>query len=160
MALYFMCGRMASGKSTLAASLALEHDALLLSEDELLKRLFPNEIADLDSYVRCSTRLKSALEAHVCDLLARDLSVVLDFPANTLNQRAWFRKLIDTSGAPHQLHFVDATDETCKRQLRVRSSSGNADLAMQDETTFDLLSAYFVAPEPDEGFVVVRHERG
>jgi hypothetical protein len=30
---------------------------------------------------------------------------------------------------------------------------------MQDEAMFDLLSTYFVTPKPDEGFIVVRHER-
>lgn len=35
--LYLMCGKMASGKSTLSKKLAEENNAILLSEDEILK---------------------------------------------------------------------------------------------------------------------------
>lgn len=156
--LYFMCGKMGAGKSTVAKSLVSQSGAVLLSEDDLLRHLYPSEIADLKSYVNYSGRLKSALSEHICCVVERGLSVVLDFPANTTGQRAWFRELINTSGAAHQLHFVDTPDETCKMQLRARSSSGNGD-PLQDEATFDLLSSYFVAPQADEGFTIVHHER-
>jgi len=156
--LYFMCGKMGAGKSTLAKSLASQNKAVLLSEDDLLRHLYPSEIADLQSYVSYSGRLKNALSEHICCVVGHGLSVVLDFPANTTGQRAWLRELIETSGAAHQLHFVDTPDETCKKQLRARSSNGNGD-PLQDETTFDLLSSYFVAPKPDEGFTIVHHER-
>ena len=157
--LYFMCGKMGSGKSTLAKSLAADGDAVLLTEDTLLLRLFPHEVTDLASYVSCSTRLKNALCEHILGLLRHNLSVVLDFPANTLAQRAWFRQLIDASTTAHQLHFVDTPDEMCKAQLRGRDSNSDADLPLQDEATFDLLGTYFVAPRPEEGFTVVRHQR-
>jgi predicted kinase len=157
--LYFMCGKMASGKSTLAKLLASEHNAVLLSEDNWLSHLFPSEITDLKSYINCSTRLKNALSDHICELLRLDVSVVLDFPANTKGQREWFSQLIEISGVPHELHFVDATIETCKKQLRDRNAGSNAHLVMQDEATFDLLLGYFAAPEPEEGFLVVHHQR-
>ena len=156
--LYFLCGKMGAGKSTLARSLASRNGAVLLSEDDLLRHLYPGEIADLKSYVNCSGRLKSALSEHICCVVGHGLSVVLDFPANTTGQRAWLRELIEASGAAHQLHFLDTPDETCKKQLRARNSIGNSD-PLQDEATFDLLSSHFVAPKPDEGFTVVRHER-
>lgn len=155
--LYFMCGKMGAGKSTLAKSLASQNGAVLLSEDDLLRHLYPSEITDLKSYVSYSGRLKSALSEHVCSVIGRGLSVVLDFPANNTGQRAWFRELINASGATHQLHFVDTPDETCKKQLRVRSSNGNGD-PLQDEATFDLLTSYFVTPQADEGFTIVHHE--
>ncbi len=155
--LFFMCGKMGAGKSTLAKSLASQNGAALLSEDDLLRYLYPSEISDLKSYVSYSGRLKNALSEHICCMVGYGLSVVLDFPANTPVQRAWFRELIETSGAAHQLHFVDTPDGICKKQLRARSSNNNGD-PLQDEATFDLLSSYFVAPKLDEGFTAVRHE--
>jgi predicted kinase len=157
--LYFMCGKMASGKSTLAKRLASEHNAVLLIEDDLLARLFPNEITDLNSYVKYSTRLKDTLAEHIGEMLKQGLSVVLDFPANTQRQRTWFRQLIEMSEAPHQLHFVDVADEICKKQLKERNAKDNAHNVMQNEETFDLLSIHFVAPEPEEDFFVVHHKR-
>ena len=156
--LYFMCGKMAAGKSTLAKSLHLANAAVLLSEDALLSELYPGEIAGLEDYARLSGRVKRALTGHICALLHHGVSVVLDFPANTVGQRLWFRELIDASGAVHELHFLEVPDEICKRQLKARNESG-ADDPLQDEATFDLLATYFVPPAADESFTVVRHAR-
>ena len=82
---------MAAGKSTLAKELATREKAVLLVQDEFLDSLYPGEISDIPDFVRCSSRLKDALEAHVCALLKRGIPVVLDFPGNTRAQRAWFR---------------------------------------------------------------------
>ncbi|MBP1605178.1 MAG: hypothetical protein H6Q08_552, partial [Acidobacteria bacterium] len=38
--LFFLCGKMASGKSTLARELALRNGAVLLAQDEFLGSLF------------------------------------------------------------------------------------------------------------------------
>lgn len=48
--LYLMCGKMASGKSTLSKKLAEENNAILLSEDEILKKLYPDEIKSYQNY--------------------------------------------------------------------------------------------------------------
>lgn len=156
--LYFMCGKMGAGKSTLAKSLASANGAALLSEDALLRELYPSEIADLGAYVSYSGRIKRALSEHICSLLRHGVSVVLDFPANTVGQRVWFRELVHASGAAHELHFVDVPDETCKKQLKERNLTGAGD-PLQDEATFDLLSAYFAPPTMEESFIVVRHAR-
>jgi predicted kinase len=150
---------MAAGKSTLARELAGRAQAVLLVEDEFLDRLFPGEIRDISDYVRCSRRIKSALAPHICDLLARGVSVVLDFAGNTRSQRAWFRDLIDTSRAGHELHFLDVSDEVCKRQLRARSQALPAGTAWTTDVEFDAVTAYFEPPAAEEGFTIVRHER-
>jgi thymidine kinase len=85
--LYFLCGKMAAGKSTLARELARRENAILLVQDELLIKLFPGEIVDIPSFVKYSSRLKDALAAHVCSLLFRDIPAVLDFPGNTKESR-------------------------------------------------------------------------
>ena len=89
--LILLCGKMAAGKSTLARDLAQRENAVLLVQDEFLDRLFPGEITDIPGFVKCSCRLKNALGPHVCALLSKGISVVLDFPGNTKASRAWFR---------------------------------------------------------------------
>lgn len=42
--LHLLCGKIASGKSTLASSLATDHAAILLSEDHWLATLYPGQI--------------------------------------------------------------------------------------------------------------------
>lgn len=48
--LIFFCGKMGSGKSTKAIELANEYDAILLSEDEWLSAIYPEEIKVFDDY--------------------------------------------------------------------------------------------------------------
>src|SRR5262249_5289060 len=97
--LIFLCGKMAAGKSTLSRKLAVQENALLLVQDEFLERLFPGEIVDIPDFLKYSSRLKDALGLHIQSLLSHGVSVVLDFPGNTREQRAWFRQLFDASAA-------------------------------------------------------------
>jgi len=157
--LIFLCGKMAAGKSTLARTLAERDDAVLLVLDDLLGRLYPGQIVDIASYIRYSTRLREALSPHVCSLLSKGISVVLDFPGNTRNQRAWFRELCQQAGAEHELHFIEASDEVCKRQLRERSKELPPDTGWTTDAEFDAITAYFEPPAADEHFNVIHHER-
>jgi predicted kinase len=157
--LYFMCGKMAAGKSTYAKQLARDQNAVLLVQDDLVAALFPGEIQDIPSFVKYSGRLRSALSNHICDLLARGISVVLDFPGNTRHQRQWFRELCERANVEHELHYIDASDDLCKRQLRQRSEALPSGSAWTTDAEFDAITAYFQAPGDDECFSVVRQER-
>ena len=157
--LIFLCGKMAAGKSTLARDLADREKAVLLVQDALLETLFPGEITDIQGFVMRSTRLKDALTPLVCALLSKGISMVLDFPGNTRAQRAWFRELVERANVEHELHFVDASDALCKRQLRERSKGLPAYTRWTSDAEFEAITAYFQAPAEDEKFNVVRHER-
>jgi predicted kinase len=157
--LYFVCGKMAAGKSTWARQLAQEHNAVLLVQDDFVAALFPGEIQDIPSFVKYSGRLKNALSNHICDLLSRGISIVLDFPGNTRNQRQWFRQLLERANVEHELHYIDASDDLCKRQLRQRSEALPRGSAWTTDAEFDVITAYFQAPADDEQFNVVRRER-
>jgi fido (protein-threonine AMPylation protein) len=85
--------------------------------------------------------------------------VVLDFPGNTRKQRAWFRQLYQQAGAGHELHFIVASDDVCKRQLRERSRDLPPGTGWTTDADFDAITAYFEPPAADEGFNVLHHER-
>lgn len=157
--LIFFCGKMASGKSTLATALAEREQAVLLSQDVLLDTLFPNLIVNVASYLEYSGRVNRMLAPHVVDVLSKGLSVVLDFPANTRNQRAWFREIIDRAGVEHELHLLDTPDDICKAQLKARSAHLPPGTKWTTEEDFDLIASHFRAPEADERFTVIRHTR-
>ncbi len=157
--LFFFCGKMASGKSTLAKKLAEHEGAVLLIQDTLLERLFPDEIVDISHYVTFSSRLRRALESHIGSMLSLGISVVLDFPANTRRDRVWFRHLFETARVEHELHFLDVSDALCKRQLRVRSEGLPVGTAWTTDAEFDAITAYFEPPTKEESFNVVRHMR-
>ena len=155
--LVFFCGKMAAGKSTLARHLAERHHAVLLEQDAFTERLYPGEVNDLADYVRCSTRINQVVQPLVCELLSRGLNVVLDFPANTRTQRAWFREILAAVPVRHELHFIDVADEQCKAQLRQRSAALPAGSPWTSEAAFDAITAYFQPPATEEGFNVILH---
>ncbi len=157
--LYFMCGKMAAGKSTHARALAAEANATLLVQDQLLEALYPGEIRTIPDFVRYSARLRNALSPHIHDLLSRGVSVVLDFPGNTRIQRQWFRELFEGAHVEHELHFIDVPDDLCKRQLQQRSAALPAGTAWTTDAEFDAITAWFQAPAVDENFNVIHHER-
>ena len=156
----FMCGKMAAGKSTLSKKLAAQDNAVLLVQDEFLARLFPGDIVDIPGFVKYSTRLKDALQAHICSLLSKGVTVVLDFPGNTCKQRAWFREMFEAAGVEHALHYVVASDDLCKRQLKVRSKDLPVGSAWTSDAEFNAITAYFEPPAVDEHFNIIRHDSG
>ena len=153
--LHMVCGKIGAGKSTLTRQLAEAPATVLISEDAWLATLYPDEIHELPDYVRCAGRLKKAMAEHVAALLGAGVSVVLDFPANTVANRQWMRGIFEAAGAAHALHFLDVPDEICKARLRARNASGIHPFETTD-AQFDLISSHFAAPSPEEGFDVVR----
>ncbi len=154
--LYLLCGRIAAGKSTLARRLAQRPATLLIGMDHWMSSLFPAEVRTIDDFARLSARLRAAMAPHIVDILRQDLSVVLDFPANTVRWRNWMRALIEESNAAHELHFLDVPDAICRQRLRQRNAGGEHPYQV-DEATYDLFMSYFVPPAPDEGFNVIVH---
>lgn len=149
--LHLVCGKIAAGKSTLCARLAAAPGTVLISEDHWLARLYPGEQASVADYVRNAARLRSVMGGHIEALLRAGLSVVLDFPANTLANRQWMRSIFEAAGADHRLHYLDVPDAVCKARLKARNLAGAHDFAAS-EAEFDLITSYFVAPTPAEGF--------
>ncbi len=154
--LYLLCGKIAAGKSTLARRLAALPATLLISEDHWTSNLFADDLRTIEDYGRYSARLRAAMGPHIVDILRQGLSVVLDFPANTVPNRDWMRALIAQANVAHELHHLDIPDTICRQRLRQRNAGGEHPFQVSD-AEYDQFTRYFVAPEAGEGFNVVVH---
>ena len=105
---------------------------------------------------RLTSDLREVMGPHIESLLKLGVSVVLDFPANTIANRAWMRGLFERGEADHRLHFLDVPDDVCRARMHARNRAGGHDFAPTDET-FALIARYFVPPGDEEGFNVVRY---
>jgi predicted kinase len=155
--LHLFCGKAGAGKSTLARTVAASEEAFLISEDVWLARLYGDQMHTFEDYRRFSLRLRTVVEPLTVDLLRAGRNVVLDFPANTKASRAWFRTLIDQSGAVHVLHFVDSADVTCLERIQRRNlerPEGSHHLAPEQ---FAYISSFFEPPTQEEAFEVRRY---
>src|SRR4051794_33485677 len=99
--LHMVCGKVASGKSTLCAELARAPGTIAIAQDFWMARLYPEELKAVHDYVRLIPRLRAAIGPHITDLLRAGLSVVLDWPANTAASRTWMRGIIEAADVTH-----------------------------------------------------------
>ena len=129
---------------------------MLVSEDEWLGALFADQMSSLTDYVRCAAKLRAAMEPHIVSLLKAGISVVLDFPANTITQRAWMRDLFQKANTAHVLHYLDVPEDVCLERLRLRNASGQHPFSVSEEQ-FRQLCKHFVPPTKEEGFEIVTH---
>ena len=157
--LHVLSGKLASGKTTLARRIAQECGAVLICEDIWLGRLFPGEIATFEDYLHRSRKFRSALEPHLRALLQCGTSVVLDFAGNVPAERAWVRGVAEGL-ADVVCHYIQASDELCKRQLRQRNAELPAGSQHTTDDEFDAIRKYFVVPEAAEGLVLRVYEAG
>ncbi|MGO2458108.1 AAA family ATPase [Vibrio casei] len=153
--LYFYTGKMGAGKSTHSLKLSKEKNAVHISEDEWLSVLYPDQIINFEDYLMFASRMKPLFFQHIQKILTTGTDVVLDFPANTYQQREWFKQLIDNVKAEHQLIYIDADDEVCLEHIKHRRIEQPEREKFDNEAMFYHVSQYFEAPQPHEGFTVL-----
>ena len=71
----------------------------------------------------------------------------------TTLQRKVLMELVTGSGAAHVLHYLEASDRTCKTRLALRNEAGEHEYCPTEED-FDRFLSFFTAPGSDEGFTL------
>jgi predicted kinase len=157
--LHFICGKAASGKTTLARELAAHHAAVLFCEDEWLT-LLEAKIETLADFGHHSRRLRAALAPLAIRLLQLGTSIVFDFAGNTPKDRAWVRSVFESADADHVLHSIVASDELCKARLRLRNETKPEGLyyGTVTEDRFEAVTRHFVPPTDQEKFHVIHYQ--
>ena len=157
--LILFSGKMGAGKSTKSKQISQERNAVLISEDEWLSKLYPNQITSFDDYIHFSSLLKPVVKSHVLNILKTGTSVVLDFPANTVKQRKWFKELITEANAPNELVYLKVSDDVCLRQIEKRRLEQPEREKYDTESMFTEVTKYFQEPDQSEGFKLQVLER-
>ena len=157
--LFFLCGKMAAEKSTLARGLAHREHAMLLVPDEWLGRLYPVEIIDVPAFITYSSRLNDALTPHICAMIGRGVSIVARLsrqhtPAACVVPAA-ARDIWRRARAPRHRRARCGVQAAAPRSQR-RPSGGHQ---VDDRRGIRRVTAYFDPPSPDEGFTLIRHQR-
>lgn len=150
--LIFFCGKMGAGKTTRSLQVSHERNAVLLSEDEWLASIYPESIQTLEDYIKYSGRLKPQMKKLTQSILSTGTNVIMDFPANTISQRGWFKGIFSEIQAAHELIYINQPDDICLGQIAKRRIDQPERAATDTEEMFELVTKYFVAPTPCEGF--------
>jgi predicted kinase len=157
--LILFSGKMGAGKSTKSRQVSRDRNAVLISEDEWLSALYPNLITSFEDYLQYSSLLKPLVKAHVVNVLKTGTDVVMDFPANTVNQRKWFKELISEANAPNELIYLNVSNEICLKQIEKRRVEHPERAIFDTESMFKDVTRYFQEPEQSEGFNIHVVER-
>ncbi|WP_067216014.1 AAA family ATPase [Marinomonas gallaica] len=152
--LFFFCGKMGAGKSTKAKVIAADNHAVLVSEDEWLAAHYPTQIQTFEDYIKYSNLIKPFVKKHIQSLLSLGVNVVMDFPANTVKQRAWFVSLCREVNCSHELWFLDVTDEQCLSHIAQRRIESPERALFDTESVFHHVTQYFEPPTADEGLTI------
>lgn len=148
--LFLFCGKMGAGKSTAAKNVAAEQNAVLLSEDEWLAALYPEQIESFNDYMKFSRLLRPLLTIHVKNILQTGASVVMDFPANTTKQRAWLKSLATTTDTKIEFTYLKVSNELCLKQIAQRCIEQPARANFDTKAVFNQVTQYFEEPSPSE----------
>lgn len=153
--LTFFCGKMGAGKSTQSKTVTFENNAVCISEDEWLSEHYPNQIQTFDDYLERSRLIKPFIKSHVQRILGTGANVVMDFPANTVAQRAWFKQLCTEIDCKHELIYLDLSDEQCLSHIAKRRIEQPKRAQFDTEAVFSQVTKFFEPPSEDERLNIV-----
>lgn len=154
--LFFFCGKMGAGKSTRSGLVAQNNNALLIAEDDWLTAHYPELIQTFDYYIKYSALIRPFIKSHVQGLLSLGVNVVMDFPANSVKQRAWFKSLCTETHSEHELWYLDVSDAQCLAQIGQRRVEQPQRAKFDTEAVFHQVTRYFEAPTDSENLNIVR----
>jgi predicted kinase len=120
--LYLLCGLPCAGKTTFANGLAEEKEAVLLSLDQLVLNLFPEE-DNVETHRKYVQRVETTFFPIVRDLLHRRCHVVLDFPGHTKVERDRLRQIAIQIDAEVCLYYLRAEIEAVRQRIQYRNAN-------------------------------------
>ena len=149
--IHLICGRICSGKSTLAEALSRESGAVLLSCDELMTTLFPEPLGE--NYDAAAARAKAYLHNQAARLARSGMDVILDWGFWRRDERESVRSFYAGWGIETRWHCVEPAGEDWQRNIRARSEAvraGATDVYELDEGLLDKMNRLYEAPAPEE----------
>ena len=141
------CGKVCSGKSTLAKKLKAERNAVILSCDELMLSLFDEQLGEKhNETVRKSEEylLKKSVEILECGI-----DVILDWGFWTKSERQQVREFHNSHGFDIEWHFLNISDEQQKRNILKRNSERDENTYFISEEMAEKFNSIFENPEND-----------
>lgn len=144
----------------MSKQISQERTAVLISEDEWLSTLYPNQITSFEDYLHYSSLMKPLVKAHAVNILQAGADVVMDFPANTVNQRKWLKSIASEAGAENELIYLDVSNEICLEQIAKRRAKQPHRANFDTEAMFNAVTEHFQAPDESEGFNIRVEKRG
>lgn len=145
------CGKICVGKSTYAERLRKEHNAVLLSVDEITLALFGQDAGENhDIYVE---RAENYLFQKSLEIIEIGVNVILDWGFWTKEERDYAREFYQSRNIAFEFHYLDISDEEWHRRREKRNEairSKAIDAYYVDEGLAEKCNFYFQVPDREE----------
>lgn len=150
------CGKICSGKSTLAKKLRLEYNAVILSVDDITLALFGQNAGDkLDEYVE---KLKEYFFGKSVEIIETGTNVILEWGFWQKSERDHARKFYAEHGIPCEFHYLSVSDEEWERRLQKRNAdveAGRTNAYYVDDGLKAKFEEMFEPPEETETDIII-----
>ncbi|MET0650251.1 MAG: AAA family ATPase [Pyrinomonadaceae bacterium] len=147
--LFLMCGLPGSGKTTLAKQIERERDALRLTPDEWIVRLFGERLTP-PALDWCRDPVESVQWGVAERALRLGVNVILDFGFWSRVEREEFRARAAALGARSEVHFLDVPRAELSARIAARNAEPPPYTFRVTEEQLDAWWDLFEPPTPDE----------
>jgi len=147
-------GPVGAGKSTFAAQLALEHQAVHLNLDEWMVTLFSEdrpETAFLDWYAERKDRCLAQIWAVTCELMQAGTGAILELGLVQAPLRDAFYARVDAADYPLDVYLLDAPKEIRRQRVTDRNLEQGQTFRMTvSDEIFELADGAWQPPDDTE----------
>lgn len=159
--IYALCGKIASGKSTYARRMMRESPALLLSCDELVRRILPGDLGD--AHDETLARVKDYLLSKAAEAASGGLDVILDWGFWTKRDRDAVRAYFADRDILLKMYGIRISDadwrtNIAERNAAILAGENQIDYYV-DEGLLAKLFSLFEEPEDGELDLIVKITR-
>lgn len=121
--IYLICGKLCSGKSYYAKQLATREDAVILSCDELVKRILVDDLGEGHDAVLA--RVQAYLRDKGVELARCGCNVIFEWGFWTKVSRMAMSEHLTACGVPYEWHYIDVSDERWQANIAKRNKTAN-----------------------------------
>ena len=146
-----ICGKICSGKTTYAERIKISENAIVLSSDDAVLRLFGHYLGD--EHERIAEKVEKYLLDQSLNILATGTSVILDWGFWTKKERQEIYQFYCLHGYTPTWHYITVTDSVWTRNIQTRNRlvvSGQLQAFHIDTNLMLKFQEMFEEPDPSE----------
>lgn len=152
-----LCGRIASGKTTIAKQICEAEKGIILSIDDVMLKLYDGCLGQ-EKHAETMQKISEYFYTLVPSLLACDVNVVFDYGYWSRKERDVIRSHFKQANIPYEMCFICVEDEIRNKRLSMRNDGLRAQekrVYIIEDELLETLDARFEEPQEDEEITIV-----
>lgn len=151
---YVICGFIGSGKTTFARKLEKETEALRITKDEWIIKIFGNKITRDKNFEKYDKKITGLARDCAFKILRSGVDVIIDEGFWVKSQRDELRERLLNLGAKPIFYYVECPVEKMRERVVSRSKNPPADSFEINGEMFDRYLSFWEPPTKEEGILL------